>query len=661
LLAMGAQDGELASPRLFIWGGDELPGVQVRQFRLLAPGADHVNLYGATETPQAAALYRIPSGDPARWRSTPIGRSVDWMQCNCVTPDGRICGPGEVGELQVTMPFPVLILSADGSLEQRTKHRTGDRAFVMPGREMVFLGRRDDQIKIRGFRVELVEVTAVLRSLPSVRQCLTLTETKDDGSLRLAAWCEADASVLTVANLRQVLRRHLPDHMIPERLTILDRMPLLANGKIDRAAVRALTAPSQANEAAMPLATETERRIARVFSRASGNPVANSGLRLIDLGADSLSVIGARLELEEIAVDLPDGWEELSIRELADRLPQIQTSGPSWLRLARIETFIAIRSVAIFLVVALHMHWFGYGGGGTHLLFLIAGLTFATYSARPIIEDGQLRQVWVFLGKIIVIGYPVMLLIFCAQLLLGKPTNLSVILFFGNLIDHGPGAPDDGRVVWLWYIHSYFQAFLFIALLLSVPKLQTIFRRDPFSTTMVAAAVLMAVFALLALWVGALTTPIAALSPMALSPLPALVLVLLGMGLGFADTPLRRNAVIGSVAIWSLLKLAFFQSPHVLTLLIGVMVLAFVPSLRLPALIVRGMTIVSGASFFVYLMHNPLAFVAERAFFITAHPAVMTIGTIAASVLLWRLWQPVVQQVFTRKTLVQDSLGTSPA
>lgn len=661
LLAMGAQDGDLATARLFVWGGDELPGAQVRQFRSLAPGAEHVNLYGASETPQAAAIYRIPVNHPATWRSTPIGTSVDWMRCNCITPDGRICGPGEIGELQVAMPFAVTILSPDGTSEQKTLHRTGDRAFIMPDNEMVFVGRRDDQIKIRGFRVELGDVTAVLRSMPGVRQCLTLAESKNDGSLRLAAWCEADTAKLTVADLRQALRQRLPDHMIPERLAVIERMPLLANGKIDRAALRTLVGPTPTVRSdKAPLATEAERRIAAIFARASGSRVVDTNLSLVDLGADSLSVIGARLGLEEMGVDVPDSWEDLTISELALLVPQDPSRRQNWLRAARIETFIAIRSVAIFLVVALHMHWFGYGGGATDLLFVIAGLAFATYLARPIVAQGQTRQVWTLLGKIILIGYPVMLLIYGSQLLLGKPAHLSTILFYSNMISHDPSAPDDGRVVWLWYIHSYFQVFLAIAVMLSIPWVLALFRRYSFRATVAAMLIAMAGFVLLSLWGGAWTSPIVALSPLPLSPLKAFVLVCIGVALGFADTTPRQVIVISCAGLWAAVSLALFQSPHVTILLVGVAVLLLVPSLRLPALVVRGITIVSGASFFIYLMHNPMAFVAGRVVPITLHPAILTIGSILLSILLWKAWQPVIRWVFAQKDAPQKLAETEP-
>ena len=648
LLAIEAREAELSHLRLIVWGGDELPGAQVRQFRRLAPEAEQVNLYGTSETPQAAALYRLPARHPATWRSTPIGTSVEWVRCDCVTADGRICGPGEVGELRVTMPFPVEMISPDAlptQAAQKTVHMTGDRAFVMPEGDLVFVGRRDDQIKIRGFRVELGDITAVLRAIPGVRQTIALTEPKEDGSQRIVAWCEVDPAMTTTADLRRSLKRRLPDHMIPERISLIDRMPLLANGKIDR---RALHAAPEAVPTAAPSTepmTAAELRIADIYARASASKVTDVSQSLVDLGADSLSMIGARLGLESLGIDLRDGWDELSIANLAELLPQGGVPRRNWLRLASVETFIVMRSVAIFLVVALHMHWFGYGGGATDLLFVIAGLTFATYLARPILEHGRTRQAWALLGKILLIGFPVMLAVFGSQILLGKPAHPSTILFFANLIPHGAAAPDDGRIVWLWYIHSYFQVFLFLTLLLTVPRVQSAVRRDPFRAAVVAVIGAAAAFTAVATFFGALDRPIAHLSPLAMSPLHAFILVALGLALALADTSRRRIIVVVCTVAVAAMDIVLFASASVTILVAGMLILMFVPSLRLPALAVHVMTVVSGASFFIYLMHNPLAFVAAGALPMALHPIVLTFGTILISVGLWRLWQPLVRRI----------------
>jgi hypothetical protein len=165
---------------------------------------------------------------------------------------------------------------------------------------------------------------------------------------------------------------------------------------------------------------------------------------------------------------------------------------------------------------------------------------------------------------------------------------------------------------------------------------------------------------LLSLWAGAWTSPIVALSPLALSPLTASVLICIGMALGFADTTPRQAVVISCVGLWAAVNLALFQSPHVTILLVGMAVLLLVPSLRLPALIVRVITIVSGASFFIYLMHNPLAFVAGRVVPITLHPAILTIGSILLSVLLWKVWQPVIRRVFIEKNATHYPATTEP-
>lgn len=660
LLAMGAPDGDLATVRLCVWGGDDLPGAQVRQARRLAPAALHVNLYGTSETPQAAALYIVPPGHPATWRSTPIGRTVDWMRCDCVTPDGRICGPGELGELQVTLPHPVQMVRADGTTEAQTVHRTGDRAFVLPGGEMVFLGRRDDQVKIRGYRVELGEITAVLRTAPGVRQCLALAEPKEDGSLRLVAWCEADPEVVTVADLRHRLRRHLPDHMQPERLAVIARMPLLANGKIDRTALRALPQAAALAPRSAPPESAAERRVAALFARASGGPVNDVNLSLVDVGADSLSVIGVRLGLEELGVSLPETWAEMSIRDLAQLIRQDDLGRQTWWRPVQIESFVVIRSVAMFMIVSLHMRWFDYGGGTTHLLFLIAGLTFATYLGPQVVEQGRIGKIWTLLGKILLIGYPVMLLLFAAQIVLHRPSHPSTILFYSNFIEQGITAPKDGRLVWLWYIHCYIQVFLAIALLLGIPNCFAALRKDPFRTSLFTAIVATLGFGVLALAAGAWDVAILAHAPISMSPLLGFALVALGAALGFAQAGWSRLAVLGCAVLWAALSAIVLAASSSLLFLAGVIVLIAIPSLWLPAALARLITIVSGASFFIYLMHSPVAFVFKAAISPDLPSWTLTFGSIFTSVVLWRLCQAVVNRLTKAKTAARNALETEP-
>jgi acyl carrier protein len=120
-------------------------------------------------------------------------------------------------------------------------YRTGDRARLLADGTLLFVGRNDDQIKIRGFRVELGDVEGVLHSYPGVRQAHVMAVDGKTGDKRLIAYVVSEVDgELTVSDLRSFLKAKLPDYLVPTGFQFLKAIPLTANGKIDRAALQAV-------------------------------------------------------------------------------------------------------------------------------------------------------------------------------------------------------------------------------------------------------------------------------------------------------------------------------------------------------------------------------------------------------------------------------------
>src|SRR6185369_7232342 len=117
-------------------------------------------------------------------------------------------------------------------------YRTGDLARYQEDGNIEFLGRADHQVKIRGFRVELGEIEAILDCHPAVREAVVVTREDAPGQLRLLAYVAADSQQrLSAENLRAYLEERLPDYMLPSAYLVMDRLPLTANRKVDRAAL----------------------------------------------------------------------------------------------------------------------------------------------------------------------------------------------------------------------------------------------------------------------------------------------------------------------------------------------------------------------------------------------------------------------------------------
>jgi acyl-coenzyme A synthetase/AMP-(fatty) acid ligase len=292
------------SVRRVLCSGEALPyDLQERFFQRW--GVELHNLYGPTEAAVEVTHWPCVPGDPRG--IVPIGRPLDNTWLYVVDRYGQptpIGVPGEllIGGIQVARGYlgrPELNAErfvADpftGRSEDRV-YRTGDRARFLEGGEVEFLGRLDDQVKVRGLRIEPGEIEAVLAEHPAVRQAVLRVFEPKPGDLRVAAfYVPAPDTEVSATDLRKHLRSKLPDYMIPQQFVALERLPLTPSGKIDR---KALTLPAQAGEMAgdQPK-TPAERYLADLWADLIGSSVSRIGANdnFFDVGGHSLLALQA--------------------------------------------------------------------------------------------------------------------------------------------------------------------------------------------------------------------------------------------------------------------------------------------------------------------------------------------------------------------------------
>jgi len=245
--------GAFPSLRCSLFCGEALPVASAARWHEAAPNSRVDNLYGPTEATIAFTTYRYEPGlteDLAENGIVPIGSAMPGLQTAILDPEGHLLPQGEVGELALGGPqlsqgywkdphktADRFLNVSDGKASKRW-YRTGDRARLDSEKGLVFLGRLDNQIKILGHRVELGEIEHVVRrEAASSDICVIPWPVTDEGAggvIAFVAGYEGDTKALL-----ERCRNGLPEYMVPKEILTPERLPLNANGKVDRNALRA--------------------------------------------------------------------------------------------------------------------------------------------------------------------------------------------------------------------------------------------------------------------------------------------------------------------------------------------------------------------------------------------------------------------------------------
>ena len=307
--------------RYVICGGEALDHRLANELLQRLPQVTLGNFYGPTETTIDATCFKVPRPllDSGTGTSVSIGRPIANTRCYVLDDHLQPVPVGVTGELFVGgaglargyLNRPELSAErflADPFVPGQRLYRTGDLARFRADGTLNHLGRNDNQVKVRGFRVELDEIEAVLAEHPEVRRAVVHLWTLAAGDVRLVACCvPAKAGVLAPIKLRKHLRARLPDYMIPQYFLSVEEIPLLPNGKVDR---RRLPTPMIAESGIMQYeapADPVEVSIAGIWTRLvhPTRPIGRHD-RFFEMGGHSLlglqaldqikQTLGVRLE-----------------------------------------------------------------------------------------------------------------------------------------------------------------------------------------------------------------------------------------------------------------------------------------------------------------------------------------------------------------------------
>ncbi|ALG09253.1 non-ribosomal peptide synthetase [Kibdelosporangium phytohabitans] len=282
---------EFSPSSQLIVAGEALHGEHLARWRADNPGVEVVNSYGPTEITVSCAEHRIAPGQTLPAGAVPIGRPFEHVQTYVLDARLELVPPGVTGELYIAgAGLARGYLNRAGLTAERfvanpfgagtRMYRTGDLARWTAGGELVFAGRADHQVKVRGFRIEPGEIAARLAEHPDVSRAEVVVREDTPGDQRIVAY-----TVGTAGDLKAHVAAALPAYMVPSAFVELDEFPLTPNGKLDRAA---LPAPDVTRTGRVEPRTERERRLCRIFSDVLGAGAVGVDDGFFDLGGHSL-------------------------------------------------------------------------------------------------------------------------------------------------------------------------------------------------------------------------------------------------------------------------------------------------------------------------------------------------------------------------------------
>lgn len=343
-----------ADPAIFapleylLFGGEAASAATMRRIFAAPARPRHlVNVYGPTENTTYSTTYE-PTSPPAG-DAVPIGVPVAGSTCNVVREvDGQfvVVQPGERGEMLVGglglareyLHDPVAtrakFIECAFAPGERL-YRTGDLVEELPSGDFVFVGRIDNQVKLRGFRIELEEIEQALAAHPAIGGAVVTIEAGSADHKRLVATLVLSAvePTPTVRELRDFLAERLPTFMIPAVFVRVAAFPLSATGKADRRKLAELPRePLSTSRRQRATRTATEARVADIWARALAVPedMLDDARDLFELGADSLMAARVVAELRRsvgVALGVHDVFRERTVARLAARIDAARTGG----------------------------------------------------------------------------------------------------------------------------------------------------------------------------------------------------------------------------------------------------------------------------------------------------------------------------------------------
>jgi len=362
----------LASVRSLLTGGEALSVEHVRRAQLSLPDTQIINCYGPTESTTFACCYPLTDlVDPGLQR-IPIGRAVAGRTALVLDPDLQMLPVNVPGELYLgghglaigyagaeDLTRARFVAHPDLETHERL-YRTGDRVVRRSNGMLDFLGRIDEQIKIRGHRIEPGEVDAQMLRHPQVRDSITIAQRPDPaGDAQLLSYVVVADTDVDDSSLRRHLVSSLPTYLHPAHIERIDSVPLTGNGKVDRARLPALTSRNLDGTPFTLPTDELELRLVHIWQTLLGGQISATD-DFFERGGHSLLAVRLMDRVEQqfgLSLPLAALFGARTVRELAV-LIRADSAPTAWTPLVPIRQ--QGDATPLFLIHALGGHVLGY-------------------------------------------------------------------------------------------------------------------------------------------------------------------------------------------------------------------------------------------------------------------------------------------------------------
>lgn len=514
--------------------------------------------------------------------------------------------PGlEHGELVYTGPNVMLgyAENPEDLAAGRTVHelRTGDLARLHPAGVYEVVGRRSRFVKIVGLRVDLGQVERILADLG-----VEAASAGTDQGLVVAVEGSRDTQLLS-----KVLAQGIGLPRAAVELHAVEHLPRLATGKLDYPAVLALSSAAPSKAAPDGMGTNGSATgpddVRRIFRDTLEREDIGDGDTFVSLGGDSLSYVATSVRLEQLLGHLPADWHVTPVRDLEPRT-EGKPAGKMRRFFAPLETSIVLRAVAIVLIVGTHVGLVKWPGMA-HVLMAVAGYNFARFQLTGERLPRFRRQ----LTSLARVALPSVAFIGAAYLMTDRYT-LANILLLNSVI-----GPEEVTTQWhFWFIEVLVYILLGMTALLAIPWADRAERRFPLLFPLVLTGL-----ALLARYDIA--------DPGIPHPSPTLWLFAMGWAIARARTVVQR-CVVSALPILTVPGYFFGDTHRELTLIAGILLLTWLPTLPVPRGLQRLAVLLASASLYAYLVHWLVYPLLDA-----TSPALAVAASLAAGVAYWAL------------------------